>query len=315
VSTRVVVQPAIEPLTVSETLRHCRIDQSNQELAPGALTAALVSPAAAGNLSAGVYRWRVTFGTADGETEAGVISAAVTVSNPAVNGRAALTNIPTGGDLTTYRRLWRTVAGGSDYLLLATLADNTTTSYTDNIADASLGVGAPTTNTTSDPEIARLIKSAREAAEQEIGRALITQTIEKTFDSWPYNPRTGRNVILLPPLQSVVSITYVDLDGETQTLAADQYLVDSTGAPSRITPAYGVAWPSIRDQNNAVTVRFVAGYGDTAADVPGCIKTWMLMRIKTLVDNPSGIGSIQFGDISRSYVDGLLDSERVYVRT
>ena len=36
----------------------------------------------------------------------------------------------------------RIISGGSTYYLLATIADNSTTIYTDNIADASLGAGS-----------------------------------------------------------------------------------------------------------------------------------------------------------------------------
>src|SRR5262249_42315303 len=39
----------------------------------------------------------------------------------------------------TQRKIYRTKVGGSSYFLLTTLADNTSTTYTDNIADASLG--------------------------------------------------------------------------------------------------------------------------------------------------------------------------------
>ncbi len=41
------------------------------------------------------------------------------------------------------RKIYRTVAGGAVFKLVATISDNTTTSYNDNIADASLGANAP----------------------------------------------------------------------------------------------------------------------------------------------------------------------------
>lgn len=41
------------------------------------------------------------------------------------------------------RRIYRTVAGGTTYKLLTTISDNTTTTYTDNTADGSLGANAP----------------------------------------------------------------------------------------------------------------------------------------------------------------------------
>jgi hypothetical protein len=42
------------------------------------------------------------------------------------------------------RRIYRTAAGGTTYNRVATVSDNTTTTYDDNLADASLGAAAPT---------------------------------------------------------------------------------------------------------------------------------------------------------------------------
>lgn len=297
--------PTTEPLTIAEVQAHLRLDSGSQEPSPSALTCAMVSPAAAGNVDTGVHRYCVTFVTAIGETQAGTVSASVTVADNAVNGQVVLSAIPLGGSAVTARKIYRTAAGGTSYLLLATIADNTTTTYTDNIADASLGVGAPSVNTTGDPYLTALIQAARQFAEQELNRKLITQTLDAYFDEFP-------DEFSLFPLQSVTSITYVDLDGVTQTLAATEYSVDKYSVPARITLAYGKSWPSVRDQANAVTVRFVAGYGD-AADVPAGIRQWMLMRIATLYENRAeitidGRGMVQ---LPQNFVDCLLDPYRV----
>ncbi len=307
----IVVQtpPAIEPVTIAEVITRCRIDSSNQEFAPSAPTVALADPAAAGNVDNGVHRYRLTFVTADGETDGGEISGAVTVADSSVNGQVALSNIELGASNVTSRKIYRTTAGGSDYLLLATIADNSTTTYTDNIDDSSLGAAAPTTNTTTDPLLNDLIATAREQAELELGRYLITQTLEKYYDSFP-------EFFQLPPIQTVTSITYLDSDGAEQTLAASNYIVDSKSIPSRITRAQSVTWPSTYDQVNAVKVTFVAGYGDAASDVPQSIRSWMLTRIKHDFDNPNPVkvGTI-VSPMPHTFVDGLLDKEKVRYRT
>lgn len=301
--------PAVEPLTVSEVLQRGRIDAMNQEIPPSTFTAALAATPIAGSVNAGVHRYSATFVTQDGETQAGGVSAPVTVVDAGVNGKVELSAIPIGGSLVTSRKLYRTAANGSTYLLLATLANNTATTYTDNIADASLGAQAPTANTTGDPEITALIKTARHAAEGYTRRALVTQTWDLKLDRFP-----GWTLhIPKPTLQSISSITYIDTDGVTQTLAADQYHVDTFSAPARITPAFGLVWPNTRYQNNAVTVRFVAGYG-LAAAVPDGIKAWMILRIKHLFDNgaPVEIGTrIQMVEFPRALVDGILDEYTV----
>jgi hypothetical protein len=61
-------------------------------------------------------------------------------------GTMNLSGIPTGPTGTTARRLYRTVAGGTQLLLLATIADNTTTTYSDTKADATLGAAPPPIN-------------------------------------------------------------------------------------------------------------------------------------------------------------------------
>lgn len=309
---------ATEPVSISEVMPYVNLDESNQEPAPGVITFALASPAIAGNVDNGAHRYLATFVTASGETQAGTVSEAVTVANKAVNGKVELTAIPTGGALVTSRKIYRTVAGGSTYLLLATIANNTATTYTDNIADASLGAGAPSTNTTTDPLLSIIISSVRALAEQELRRYLITQTLDAYFDAFPRDWMYGRGYdckgseIRLPPLQSVTEITYVDTDGDTQTLAADQYLVDAVSQPARILPAYGLDWPSTRAQSSAVKVRFVAGYG-VASAVPACIKNWMLLKIATAWENRSElvIGPSGMVRLPQTYVDSLLDPERV----
>ncbi|MDO8313069.1 MAG: hypothetical protein Q7T25_14135 [Sideroxyarcus sp.] len=303
---------ATEPVTVAEVMAHCHLDASNQEPAPGVITAALAGTPIAGNVTAGAHRYLATFVTADGETQAGTVSAAVTVADAAVNGKVSLTAIPLGGSLVTSRKLYRTAAGGTAYLLLATIADNTTTTYTDNIADASLGAGAPTTNTTSDPLLNVLIASARATAEQYLHRYLVAQTLDAYFDAFPMK---APYEFVLPPLATVTSITYVDEDGASQTLAASGYSVDAKSKPARISLAYDESWPDTRVQNNAVTIRFVAGYGAAAA-VPQCVKQWMMLRIKTAWENREAlvVGTSGMVELPSAFVDGLLDSERVVGR-
>jgi len=114
---------------------------------PGALTSALAGTGA-GNLSAGLYKYRVTFINANGETQGGTESAGTTVTDPGTNGKIALSNIPIGGSGTTARKIYRTEANGSIYKLLTTLNDNVTTTYEDNIADATLGATCPEFNST-----------------------------------------------------------------------------------------------------------------------------------------------------------------------
>jgi hypothetical protein len=76
-----------------------------------------------------------------------------TAANNAHVRTVALTNIPIGSAAVTSRKVYRTAAGGSQLKLLATIANNTATTYTDTTADASLGVNIPTSNTTSAAQV------------------------------------------------------------------------------------------------------------------------------------------------------------------
>jgi len=278
----IVTPPATEPVSIQEVRAHLRLDVSAGEVAPTAPTVALAGDGA-GNVEDGVHRYRVTFVTADGETEGGTISDAVTVADKAADGKVAVSAIPLGGSAVTSRKVYRTEAGGSDYKLLTTIADNTTTTYTDNTADAGLGAGCPTTNTTEDPTLTKLIKVARSRAEIETDLCFITQTWDWFLDAFP----AGDFEVPLAPLQvedEIGSIKYYDTNGALKTWAASNYSLDTDSVPGRISRAYGVSYPSTRSMNNAVIVRFVAGYGD-ADDVPQTIKEAILELVAFLYVN------------------------------
>jgi hypothetical protein len=70
----------------------------------------------------------------------------------ATPGAVSLT-IPLGPAGTTGRKLYRTAAGGAQLKLLATLADNTTQTYSDASLDAALGANAPTVNTATAAQV------------------------------------------------------------------------------------------------------------------------------------------------------------------
>lgn len=99
-----------------------------------------------------------------------------------------------------------------------------------------------------------LITAARQYLEQHLNRPLAIQTLEEALTGWA-NP-----IVLDSSLQSVTSIKYIDINGAEQTLASNQYLVDTYAEPAQITPAYNVTYPELYDVPNNVKVRYVAGY-------------------------------------------------------
>lgn len=145
------------------------------------------------------------------------------------------------------------------------------------------------TSTAEDSKIQALLLAALGHAESFTWRRFCTQTWDYSLDSFP------RCELEIPngKLQSITSISYVDEDGDTQALSASDYQVDSKSDPGRIAPAYGLSWPSTRSQQlNAVTIRFVCGYG-LAAAVPYEIKAAILLIVGHLIEHREEVSDFQ----------------------
>lgn len=145
-------QSDIETRISAQNLAQLVLDNIPAEI-PAAPLAAL--HVAAGALSNGVYLYRVLFQYGTGLGVPGVASQSVTVSDNSTSGKVDLSAIPVATFTPTARLIYRTKVNGSAYFLLTTIADNTTTTFTDNVADTALGSGIPT-----NPVVAALIAKA-----------------------------------------------------------------------------------------------------------------------------------------------------------
>lgn len=275
--------PTVEPLTVAEVRRHLLIDSSAGEPAPTAPTVALPAVAVAGNVDNGAHRVGFTFITADGESEIGPLSAVVTIADKTVNGKIYVTAIAIGGAAVTSRKAYLVPVAGGAPKFAATLADNTSTTMTLNVADSALGAEAPEVNTTSDPELSGLITAARMYCEAETDMGFLPQTWRETFTRWPGLPVT----LSKAPLQTSPTapiVTYIDSAGDPQTLATTEYTVDAPAGPyperGRLLPVYApdVTPVTAYGMSNAATVQYVVGFA-TAAAVPMPVKQAMKLLI------------------------------------
>lgn len=132
--------------------------------------------------------------------------------------------------------------------------------------------------------------SVREATESYLGRALITQTIEMDMDWWP-----GEVVQLpRPPLISVTKVELVAEDGTKTEFDSDDYYVRTLAEPGQLVLKDGVTWPSNEDRYyGGYLVTFTAGYGAAASDVPGAIRTAIMLwatstyELRTMSAEPS----------------------------
>ena len=144
------------------------------------------------------------------------------------------------------------------------------------------------TDTVDDTVITRRIIEARQWAEEFCQRSFITQTWQEYLDAWPRN-----NVIDLTrgPVASVVSVTYIDTDGATQTVSSADYKLSTVGQTARLAPAYGVDWPSARDEMDSIIVRYTAGYGASGSSVPGPIREAIMLTVGHWIEHQPAIES------------------------
>jgi hypothetical protein len=148
--------------------------------------------------------------------------------------------------------------------------------------------------TAEDDLLNDLIVAAREWVERYIERKLITQTVTQTLDDWPGQayprgdlPAEGRISDVLAggaryveliagPVQSITSVTiYSDSGASSVWNAANYRLASAQYDRARLALNDGSAWPSATRSTDAIEIVYVAGYGDTGADVPAPIKRAM----------------------------------------
>lgn len=145
------------------------------------------------------------------------------------------------------------------------------------------------------------IQSAREMAEHETGRALITQALQVL------EPATSsRFKLRKPPFISITSVVAIDSLGAETTLPSTDYYVDSVRLiPElvvRATPAGAVY----------IKVQYSAGYGASSAAVPAAIRRWILVHVNAQFEHrESVIVGSSVAALPTQFIDGQLDPYRV----
>jgi uncharacterized phiE125 gp8 family phage protein len=114
----------------------------------------------------------------------------------------------------------------------------------------------------------RAIKAARQVIEgpNGAGLVLVASQWRLSFDGMP-----AEIWIPMGPVLSIDSVTYRDEAGVLQTLPPARYQWRKGQFEARIKPAYGLTWPTVRCQYDAVQVTFTAGFPGTERDPPELI--------------------------------------------
>ncbi|MFN3375236.1 MAG: hypothetical protein ACK40S_01615 [Burkholderiaceae bacterium] len=160
----------------------------------------------------------------------------------------------------------------------------------------------------NDALIASLITVARQAAEDRLQRTLLQTTWEHTRSAFPVG---GAPIALpMPRIMAVASVQYRDPAGALQTLPPSAYQLAPGAEPGQLWPTPGTVWPSTQAQHPAaVVVRYTAGYGTQAADVPAPIVQWIKLALTDLYQRRAR--SSDKPAVPHQFADALLDVHRV----
>lgn len=306
---KLITGPAIEPVSLAEVKQHLRLDSgtfadeisTTQSIAPG--SHAVVPAYGLEGAAVEVLGYNVLVILDAGDCSAGTVTVklqhrdAVTDAWEDVSS-GSFAAVTAANDNQAYELAY---TGGRRYLKPASTVAAGACSF-----GVSIVLGS--TVSTEDTLLSALITTAREYCEGFQNRAYIVQTWELILDNWPYGDSID---IPLPPLQSITSIKYKNSTGIEATLATNQYIVDPDSYLGRLVLAYGCTWPNaVLYPAGAIRVRFVAGYGDAATDVPQRVKQAMLLLIAHWYKNREAIDAGNMSEIPLG-VQELLWQDRV----
>lgn len=142
--------------------------------------------------------------------------------------------------------------------------------------------------TVDDSTLTTLIIASRQYVEQELRKALITQTQRLTLDRFPLKDSLGwwdgvkdgslsqqnTDFIELPigPLQSITSIKSWSVSETQSIFDSDKYYADTNYVPGRVILKTDETWPNDLREHSAIEIDYVCGYGDTVDKVPASIR-------------------------------------------
>lgn len=158
-----------------------------------------------------------------------------------------------------------------------------------------------------DAYISALIIAARQMAEGRTNRTITQRIREQAFSNW-YSMR-----LLKPPFVQVESVSYFDAEGNEQTLDSSSYTVSTRREPASIalTGAARYSAPSLASQDEAVIVRYTAGY--PVGEVPAPIVQWMLLQIGSMYEHrESVIAGVSVTPLPEMYERMFLQTYMVY---
>jgi hypothetical protein len=253
----------------------------------------------------GSYDNAATFGTSAAGTypDNGLNWNLGNIGAPPGTNTAAIRTIPltilTSGDSNvTSRKIYRRFNGSGNYNLVATVADNVTTTYTDTTANASLGAAAPSTNTAAERrvQLTGIAVGASGTTSRKVYRTAVGGTQLKLLTTLADNATT---TFLDATVDGALGANAPTGDTSGLTQAAGQTLAGSTSLPTASAAPFDAAiggWATCGQQ----TFRYTGVSANTLTGIPasgpGALATTVLNGSQVLpapaligINNANGV--------------------------
>ena len=132
------------------------------------------------------------------------------------------------------------------------------------------------------------MRAAREWVEQYLDRTLVHTQWVMRFDKFPPDGTLDIELPRPPMVASgtatAVALTFTYENGDTATYSTASFRVDRASTPGAVKTNYGQTWPPHRQDDNAISVTWWAGYGPSGSDVPQGVKNAMLLYVHELYE-------------------------------
>ncbi|PRD45799.1 hypothetical protein C5748_01205 [Phyllobacterium phragmitis] len=123
-----------------------------------------------------------------------------------------------------------------------------------------------------DTLLEQLLRTAREVVESQTGLALISQTWRLHLDRWP---RSGRIALFRYPVQEIVEARAYAPDGAPVVIGLGERHLHEGSRPQRLYLNRRLGSAAL----GGLEIDFVAGFGETGADVPDALKHAILTLV------------------------------------
>ncbi|PZO81674.1 MAG: hypothetical protein DI629_03810 [Mesorhizobium amorphae] len=135
-----------------------------------------------------------------------------------------------------------------------------------------------------DGLVAGLIRAAREDVERQTGVAMVEQGWRLVLDRWPGG---GAVALKRHPVREIASVTLYGADGLPVELDAGSWEADLHSRPARLRADI----PAIALKGmNGIEIDFLAGFGESGADVPDGLKRAVLLLVAHWFEFRAGYG-------------------------